>query len=139
MIPDRSYALMYEEIMSFCRLHGQFDVSTMGNVANIGLMAQKAEEYGSHDKTFEIQGDGRVQVVDSTGAVLFEHQVENGDIWRMCQTKDAAVRDWVKLAVRRAKITGMSHFHFVTLLLLFCFQYDVNVAKKIYTMVNSIF
>jgi isocitrate dehydrogenase len=106
MIPDRSYATMYEEIMSFCRAHGQFDVSTMGNVANIGLMAQKAEEYGSHDKTFEIIEDGAVQVVDNSGNVIFEHHTEKGDIWRMCQTKDAAIKDWVKLAVKRARLTG---------------------------------
>jgi len=112
LIPDRCYATMYEEIMSFCRLHGQFDVSTMGTVSNVGLMAQKAEEYGSHDKTFEINTDGgassKIQVVDESGKVIFEHHVENGDIWRMCQTKDAPIKDWVKLAVNRAKLTGHS-------------------------------
>ena len=89
VIPDRSYAGIYQEIMSFCKQNGQFDVSTMGNVANVGLMAQKAEEYGSHDKTFEIAADGIVKVVTDDGVVIFEHVVEKGDIWRMCQTKDA--------------------------------------------------
>lgn len=106
MIPDRSYATMYQEIIRFCQEHGAFDVKTMGNVANVGLMAQKAEEYGSHDKTFEIAADGKVRVVDNTGRTLMEHTVEKGDIWRMCQTKDAPIQDWVKLAVDRAKATG---------------------------------
>ncbi|AFY96191.1 NADP-dependent isocitrate dehydrogenase [Chamaesiphon minutus] len=106
MIPDRSYATMYQECIKFCQEQGAFDVATMGNVANVGLMAQKAEEYGSHDKTFEIPVDGVVRVLASTGATLMEHQVETGDIWRMCQTKDLPVRDWVKLAVSRARATG---------------------------------
>jgi len=97
VIPDRCYATMYQEIMSFCKQYGQFDVATMGNVANVGLMAQKAEEYGSHDKTFEIAEDGVVKVVDEDGKVIFEHSVMKGDIWRMCQTKDAAIKDWVSL------------------------------------------
>lgn len=92
--------------MSYCKQHGQFDVATMGNVANVGLMAQKAEEYGSHDKTFEIEEEGVVKVTSSKGNVVFEHKVGKGDIWRMCQTKDAAVKDWVQLAVSRAKATG---------------------------------
>lgn len=107
MIPDRSYATMYQEIISFCQAHGAFDVKTMGNVANVGLMAQQAEEYGSHNKTFEIPADGKVQVVDDAGQTLMEHTVEKGDIWRMCQTKDAPIQDWVKLAVNRAKATGV--------------------------------
>jgi len=106
MIPDRCYATIYQECINFCKEHGAFDVTTMGNVANVGLMAQKAEEYGSHDKTFEIPTDGVVRVVDATGATLMEHSVEQGDIWRMCQTKDLPIRDWVKLAVNRARATG---------------------------------
>ncbi len=105
MIPDRCYAGIYQETITFCKDNGAFDVTTMGNVSNVGLMAQKAEEYGSHDKTFEIAADGVVKVVTTAGKVVFEHQVEKGDIWRMCQTKDLPVRDWVKLAVNRAKAT----------------------------------
>jgi isocitrate dehydrogenase len=106
MIPDRCYARMYQECIKFCQEQGAFDVTTMGNVANVGLMAQKAEEYGSHDKTFEIPADGTVRVVDANGQMLMEHAVEKGDIWRMCQTKDLPIQDWVKLAVSRAKATG---------------------------------
>jgi isocitrate dehydrogenase len=105
MIPDRCYAGIYQETISFCKENGAFDVTTMGNVSNVGLMAQKAEEYGSHDKTFEIKADGVVKVINTAGKVVFEHLVENGDIWRMCQTKDLPIRDWVKLAVSRAKAT----------------------------------
>lgn len=108
MIPDRCYATIYQECINFCKEHGAFDVATMGNVANVGLMAQKAEEYGSHDKTFEIPTDGVVRVLDATGATLMEHSVEQGDIWRMCQTKDLPIQDWVKLAVKRARATGCS-------------------------------
>ena len=108
MIPDRCYATIYQECINFCKEHGAFDVVTMGNVANVGLMAQKAEEYGSHDKTFEIPTDGVVRVVEATGATLMEHSVEQGDIWRMCQTKDLPIQDWVKLAVKRARATGCS-------------------------------
>lgn len=108
MIPDRCYATMYQECIKFCQENGAFDVTTMGNVANVGLMAQKAEEYGSHDKTFEISASGTVRVVDATGQTLMEHSVEQGDIWRMCQTKDLPIQDWVKLAVNRAKATGFS-------------------------------
>ncbi len=107
MIPDRCYATIYQEIIQFCQEHGAFDVTTMGNVANVGLMAQKAEEYGSHDKTFEIPANGTVRVVDAAGHTLMEHKVEKGDIWRMCQTKDLPIQDWVKLAVNRAKATGL--------------------------------
>ncbi len=107
VIPDSSYAAVFAETIDFCRTHGAFDPTTMGTVPNVGLMAQKAEEYGSHDKTFEIDTPGTVQVIDSSGRVLLEHEVEPGDIWRMCQTRDAAVRDWVKLAVTRARLSGM--------------------------------
>ena len=105
-IPDRSYARIYREIIDFHKEHGTFDVTTMGNVSNVGLMAQKAEEYGSHDKTFELPANGRVRVIDATGQVLLEHEVEKGDIWRACQTRDLPIRDWVNLAVNRARITG---------------------------------
>lgn len=106
MIPDRCYAGIYQEMIDFCKKNGAFDVSTMGSVANVGLMAQKAEEYGSHDKTFKIAGKGKVRVINSKGAVVFEHNVEEGDIWRMCQTKDLPIQDWVKLAVSRARATN---------------------------------
>jgi isocitrate dehydrogenase len=107
VIPDSSYAAVYQEVIDFCKKNGAFDPTTMGSVPNVGLMAQKAEEYGSHDKTFEIPSDGQVRVVDSAGKILMEHDVEAGDIWRACQTKDAPVRDWVGLAVRRARATGV--------------------------------
>jgi isocitrate dehydrogenase len=107
VIPDSSYAAVYQEVIDFCREHGAFDPTTMGSVPNVGLMAQKAEEYGSHDKTFEVPADGAVRVVDADGKVLMEHTVGAGDIWRACQTKDAPVRDWVGLAVRRARATGV--------------------------------
>ena len=105
LIPDRCYAGIYQEVFTFCKENGAFDVKTMGNVSNVGLMAKKAEEYGSHDKTFQIPADGVVRVTDAEGNVAFEHEVEEGDIWRMCQTKDIAIKDWVKLAVNRAKAT----------------------------------
>ncbi|RUO81444.1 isocitrate dehydrogenase (NADP(+)) [Idiomarina tyrosinivorans] len=107
MIPDRCYAGVYQETISFCKEHGAFDPATMGTVPNVGLMAQKAEEYGSHDKTFEIPAAGTVKVVNQSGEVVFEHVVEKGDIWRMCQVKDAPIRDWVKLAVTRSRLSGM--------------------------------
>ena len=106
VIPDRSYAGVYRETIDFCKTHGAFDVSTMGNVSNVGLMAKKAQEYGSHDKTFEIPHAGTVQVKDGESNILLSHEVEAGDIWRMCQTKDVAIIDWVKLAVTRARATG---------------------------------
>jgi len=106
MIPDRSYATMYGEILEDCKVNGQFDPATMGGVSNVGLMAQKAEEYGSHDKTFEAPGEGVIRVVDSSGSVLMEQSVEKGDIFRMCQVKDAPIQDWVKLAVTRARVSG---------------------------------
>ncbi|TWT65461.1 NADP-dependent isocitrate dehydrogenase [Crateriforma conspicua] len=105
VIPDRCYAGIYAETIRFCKEHGAFDPTTMGSVSNVGLMAQKAEEYGSHDKTFEIPYSGTVRVVDESGQVLLEHSVETGDIWRACQAKDEPIRDWVKLAVTRARVT----------------------------------
>jgi isocitrate dehydrogenase len=110
VIPDRSYSKIYQCVVDFCKTHGAFDPTTMGSVANVGLMAQKAEEYGSHDKTFEIKTDGLVRVIDSSRNALMEHKVSQGDIWRMCQTKDEPIRDWVKLAVRRARATGAPAF-----------------------------
>ncbi len=106
MIPDRCYAGIYQAVIDDCRTHGAFDVRTMGTVSNVGLMAQKAEEYGSHDKTFEIPRDGTVRVTNTAGQTILEHVVETGDIWRMCQTKDLPIRDWVTLTVNRARITG---------------------------------
>ncbi len=106
VIPDGCYAGVYQEVIDFCKAHGAFDPATMGSVPNVGLMAQKAEEYGSHDKTFQAPADGTIRIVDSDGNVLLEHRVEAGDIWRSCQTKDLPVRDWVKLAVTRARATG---------------------------------
>jgi len=106
VIPDSSYAGVYEATIDFCREHGAFDPATMGTTSNVGLMAQKAEEYGSHDKTFEIQDNGVVKVTDDSGNIVFEHAVEEGDIWRMCQAKDAPIQDWIKLAVNRARATG---------------------------------
>ncbi|PIE61746.1 MAG: isocitrate dehydrogenase (NADP(+)) [Desulfobacterales bacterium] len=106
VIPDRSYARIYQKVFEDCQQHGAFDVPTMGNVSNVGLMAKKAEEYGSHDKTFIMADDGTVRVTDDSGTLIFEHPVEKGDIWRMCQTKDDAIRDWVRLGVERARVTG---------------------------------
>jgi isocitrate dehydrogenase len=106
MIPDRCYAGVYQAVIDDCRQHGAYDVATMGNVSNVGLMAQAAEEYGSHDKTFKLASDGVVRVIDAQGQVLTEHKVSKGDIWRMCQTKDLPIRDWVKLGVNRARATG---------------------------------
>ncbi|CTP83035.1 isocitrate dehydrogenase [Xanthomonas translucens pv. arrhenatheri] len=106
LIPDRCYAGVYQAVIEDCKRHGAFDPATMGSVPNVGLMAQKAEEYGSHDKTFQIAADGTVRVIDAGGTVLLEHAVEAGDIWRMCQVKDAPIQDWVKLAVSRARLSG---------------------------------
>tara|TARA_B110000503_G_scaffold142379_1_gene238971 strand:- start:44 stop:829 length:786 start_codon:yes stop_codon:yes gene_type:complete len=102
-MPESTYATIYQEMISFCKTNGAFDPTTMGTVPNVGLMARKAEEYGSHDKTYEIEVDGIMRVVLADGTVLMQHEVEKGDIWRACQTKDDAVRDWVKLAVTRAR------------------------------------
>ena len=106
VIPDNSYAGVYEAIINFCKEHGAFDPTTMGSVSNVGLMAQKAEEYGSHDKTFEIPAGGTVKVIDTDGNTLMQHEVDAGDIWRMCQVKDAPIRDWVKLAVNRVRVSS---------------------------------
>ncbi|MEM6446745.1 MAG: NADP-dependent isocitrate dehydrogenase [Cyanobacteria bacterium P01_D01_bin.123] len=127
MIPDRCYARMYKAIVAFCQANGAFDVTTVGNVSNVGIMAQKAEEYGSHDKTFEIPANGIVRVVDATGVTLLEHPVERGDIWRMCQTKDLPVRDWVKLAVNRARATGSPAIFWLDENR----AHDANVIKKV--------
>ena len=107
VIPESTYATIYQEVVNFCKTHGAFDPVTMGTVPNVGLMAKKAEEYGSHDKTFEMVADGTMRVLDDDNNVLQEHAVEEGDIWRMCQTKDEPVQDWVKLGVKRARISGM--------------------------------
>jgi isocitrate dehydrogenase len=107
VIPDASYAPVYQEVIDFCKKHGAFDPRTMGSVPNVGLMAQAAEEYGSHDKTFKSPGNGTIRVVAASGKTLLEHTVEDGDIWRMCRVKDAAIQDWVKLAVNRARATGV--------------------------------
>ena len=108
IIPDSCYATIYQEAINFCKHHDSFDPTTMGTVENVGLMAQKAEEYGSHDKTFELPTDGTVRVVDENGTVLLQHEnLDKGDIWRMCQTKDAPIQDWVKLAVTRARVSGL--------------------------------
>ncbi|WP_323843691.1 NADP-dependent isocitrate dehydrogenase [Moraxella sp. Pampa] len=104
-IPDSTYAPLYDTVVRFCKEHGAFDPTTMGTVPNVGLMAQKAEEYGSHDKTFEIPADGKVEVIDDAGNVLLSHTVQAGDIWRACQTKDAPIKDWVQLAVNRARLS----------------------------------
>jgi isocitrate dehydrogenase len=106
VMPESTFARIYQEIINFCKTHGAFDPATMGSVPNVGLMAQKAEEYGSHDKTFEIKADGRTRIVDDQGKVLLEMQVEKGDIWRMCQVKDAPIQDWVKLAVTRSRLSN---------------------------------
>ena len=108
IIPDSCYATIYLEVINFCKHHDAFDPTTMGTVQNVGLMAQKAEEYGSHDKTFELPAGGTVRVTDEAGNVLIEHEgLEKGDIWRMCQTKDVAIRDWVKLSVNRSRASGI--------------------------------
>src|SRR6187200_2305419 len=127
MIPDRSYAGIYQATIDDCRQHGAFDVRTMGTVSNVGLMAQSAEEYGSHDKTFEISSNGTVRVTDANGQTLFEHAVEKGDIWRMCRTRDLPIRDWVKLAVTRARATG----HTAIFWLDEKRAYDRNVIEKV--------
>ncbi len=133
IIPDRCYAGIYQSTIYFCKKNGAFNVSTMGSVANVGLMAQKAEEYGSHDKTFEIPQNGTVRVVDGNGNVLMEHAVSQGDIWRMCQTKDAAVRDWVKLAVTRARATGTPAIFWLDKNR----AHDVNLIAKVNEYLND--
>ena len=106
VIPDRNYAGVYQATIDFCKEHGAFDVPTMGNVANVGLMAKKAEEYGSHDKTFEADRPGSIRVIDAEGTELLAHEVQTGDLWRMCQTKKVAIVDWIKLAVNRSRLSG---------------------------------
>ncbi|WP_440683819.1 NADP-dependent isocitrate dehydrogenase [Cysteiniphilum halobium] len=133
MIPDRSYAGVYQETIDFCKENGAFDPTTMGSVANVGLMAKKAEEYGSHDKTFEITTDGKVSVIDASGNTLLSHDVEKGDIWRMCQTKDVAIEDWVKLAVSRARITNTP----VVFWLDEKRAHDANLITKVKTYLQS--
>ena len=132
-IPDRSYACIYREIIDFHKEHGTFDVTTMGNVSNVGLMAQKAEEYGSHDKTFELPVNGRVRVIDASGQVLLEHEVEKGDIWRACQTRDLPIRDWVNLAVNRARITGSAAIFWLDENR----AHDRNLIDKVNTYLND--
>ena len=108
VMPESTFARIYQEMINFCKWHGAFDPRTMGTVPNVGLMAQQAEEYGSHDKTYEISEDGIANITDiQTGEVLLTQNVEEGDIWRMCQVKDAPIRDWVKLAVTRCRNSGM--------------------------------
>ncbi|MBT4138003.1 MAG: NADP-dependent isocitrate dehydrogenase [Candidatus Latescibacteria bacterium] len=132
-IPDRCYAGIYQATIDFCRENGAFDVTTMGNVSNVGLMAQKAEEYGSHDKTFEMAAAGTVRVVGGSGQTLLEHAVEVGDIWRMCQTKDIAIQDWVKLAVSRARATGSTTVFWLNK----DRAHDVNLIEKANTYLKD--
>ena len=127
VIPDRCYAGIYQATIDFCKKNGAFDVATMGSVANVGLMAQKAEEYGSHDKTFEIPADGTVRVIDDQGQVVMEHFVTQGDIWRMCQTKDAPIQDWIRLAVARARATGATAVFWLNEER----PHDANLIKKV--------
>lgn len=133
VIPDSSYAGIYTATIDFCKEHGAFDPTTMGTVPNVGLMAQKAEEYGSHDKTFEIKSDGRVDVIDEKGTVLISHPVEAGDIWRMCQVKDAPVQDWVKLAVTRAKASQLPAIFWLDALR----AHDAELIKKVHTYLKD--
>ncbi len=133
IIPDRCYAGVYQTVIEDCKKHGAFDPVTMGSVPNVGLMAQKAEEYGSHDKTFQIPVDGVVEVTDESGAVLLENPVEAGDIWRMCQAKDAPIRDWVKLAVSRARATGVPAVFWLDENR----AHDMQVAEKVKTYLKE--
>jgi isocitrate dehydrogenase len=133
VIPDRSYAGIYQQVIDFCQKHGAFDVTTMGNVSNVGLMAKKAEEYGSHDKTFIIPKDGRVEVLNKNADTLIAHDVEEGDIWRMCQTKDLPIKDWVGLAVNRAKNTGNPAIFWLDENR----AHDANLIKKVNTYLEE--
>lgn len=133
IIPDRCYAGVYQETIKFCKENGAFDPSTMGHVSNVGLMAQKAEEYGSHDKTFEIPYAGTVRVVDAAGNALMEHKVQAGDIWRMCQTKDEPIRDWVRLGVERARSTGSKAIFWLDKNR----AHDANLIKKVETYLKD--
>jgi len=133
VIPDRTYATFYKECVEDCKINGQFDVATMGNVANVGLMAQKAEEYGSHPTTFEIPNEGTVDVIQEDGKVLMSHKVEKGDIWRMSRTKDIPVKDWVRLAVERAKITGNPAIFWLDEER----AHDVNILAKVHEYIKD--
>ncbi len=133
MIPDRSYAGIYQATIDFCKEYGAFDVATMGSVSNVGLMAQKAGEYGSHDKTFEMPANGTVKVTDASGTILMEHKVETGDIWRMCQTIDLPIQDWVKLAVNRARLTGQPAIFWLD----DNRAHDVNLMAKVETYLKE--
>jgi isocitrate dehydrogenase len=133
VIPDRSYAGVYAETIRFCKENGAFDPRTMGTVPNVGLMAQKAEEYGSHDKTFEVPTDGCIRVVDGSGSVLLEHTVAQGDIWRACQVKDAPIRDWVKLAVSRARATDVPAIFWLNK----ARAHDAQLIAKVETYLND--
>lgn len=133
IIPDRSYSGVYNETIEFCKKNGAFDPTTMGSVSNVGLMAQKAEEYGSHDKTFEIPAEGTVKVTDKSGTAIFENEVEEGDIWRMCQVKDAPIRDWVKLAINRAKATGATAIFWLNEER----AHDINLISKVNTYLKD--
>ncbi len=127
VIPESTYARFYQEMINFCKTHGAFDPTTMGTVPNVGLMAQKAEEYGSHDKTFELPFDGTVRIVDNNDKVLMQHECEEGDIWRMCQAKDAPIQDWIKLAVNRARATGTPAVFWLDT----ARAHDVQLIKKV--------
>ena len=133
VLPDSSYAGIYQVVIDFCKQNGAFDPTTMGSVPNVGLMAQKAEEYGSHDKTFEVPEDGEIRVVGAHGKVYLSHQVEQGDIWRMCQVKDAPVQDWVKLAISRAKATGAPAIFWLDTLR----PHDHELIKKVGRYLND--
>ncbi len=133
VIPDSSYAGVYSATIDFCKKNGAFDPTTMGTVPNVGLMAQKAEEYGSHDKTFEIEGNGVVKVIDQDGTVLMQHDVNDGDIWRMCQVKDAPIQDWVKLAVNRARATSKPAVFWLDSNR----AHDAELIKKVKTYLND--
>ncbi|MDN3492075.1 NADP-dependent isocitrate dehydrogenase [Winogradskyella bathintestinalis] len=133
VIPDSSYAGVYSATIAFCKKHGAFDPTTMGTVPNVGLMAQKAEEYGSHDKTFEISSKGKVEVIDEAGNVLTKHKVEAGDIWRMCQVKDAPIQDWVKLAVTRARASQTPAVFWLDKKR----AHDAELIKKVNTYLND--
>ncbi len=134
VIPDSSYAHVYQTVIDFCREHGAFDPTTMGSVPNVGLMAQKAEEYGSHDKTFEIAADGTVTLVDEAGNVLTSHEVEAGDIWRACQTKDAPIKDWVGLAVSRARLSNTPAYFWLDKNR----AHDAELIKKVETYLGEL-
>lgn len=134
VLPDSSYAGLYQVVIDFCREHGAFDPTTMGTVPNVGLMAQKAEEYGSHDKTFEITQDGIVQLIDEKGNILTEHHVEAGDIWRACQTKDAPIKDWVQLAVTRSRLSGMPAIFWLDKQR----AHDAQIIAKVHTYLSEL-